>query len=401
MKLLFITARFPYPPVKGDKAISYQRLKYFSQRHDITLLSLADTNVLPEHLAAVKKYCKQIHVVPLNRVESLAKVLVGSLSNTPLQVLYFRSQRLKRKLANLLRENKYDLVHTFMLRMAPYISSHKGFPKIIELIDSMELNMKRRASVEKHFKRWLFGEEARRLSFYEKTMVKKFDWAIVVSKIDKELIGQDNIAVSPLGVDTETFYPLRGTQKDRHLIIFSGNMGYSPNEKAVLYFTDEIFPLIQKRILKTKFWIVGGGATDVVKQLEKKNEAIRVLGFVDSMSDYINKAAVSVSPIQSGSGMQFKILEALACGVPVVATSLAKGNIELNESDGLIVSDDPVVFADRTVEIMTSSDLQMRIRAKSPQAIKMRYSWGRSNLIVENIYSQLLNKKDGYKCQKL
>ena len=255
--------------------------------------------------------------------------------------------------------------------------------------------------MENSFKRWLFSEEARRLSLYEKTMVRKFDQAVVVSQIDKELIGQDNIAVSPLGVDTETFYPLRSTQKDRYLIIFGGNMGYFPNEKAVLYFADELLPLVQERIPKAKFWIVGGGATGAVKQLEKKNEATRVLGFVDSMPDYINKATVSVCPMQSGSGMQFKVLEALACGVPVVATSLAKGNIELNESDGLFVADDPAVFADRIVEIMKSSDLQMRARTKAPQAIKTRYSWERSNLIVENIYSKLVSNKDGHKCEKL
>lgn len=394
MKILFVTARFPYPPIKGDKIISYQRLKYFSRKHEITLLSLADTNVLPKHLAAVKRYCKQIHIIPLCRAESIAHILLGCLSDTPLQVLFYKSQRFKLKLENLLKENKYDLVHTFMLRMAPYIASHKEFPKIIELIDSMELNMRKRVSLEKNFKRWLFGEEARRLSFYEKSTVEKFDYAIVVSEIDKKVIKADNIVVSPNGVDSETFYPMTSSKKEEHLIIFTGNMGYFPNEQAVLYFVNYIFPLIQNKHPNAKFWVVGCNPPRRIKKLEKVSNAIRVLGYVDSVADYINKATVSVCPMNSGSGMQNKILEALACGVPVVATSLAKGDIKLNENDGIFVSDTATSFADTVIDIMANTNLQNTIEKKAPQIIQKRYSWERSNFIVENIYSKLANVKE-------
>jgi glycosyltransferase involved in cell wall biosynthesis len=298
------------------------------------------------------------------------------------------------RLGNLLREGQYDLVHTFMLRMAPYISDYKGFPKIIELIDSMELNMKRRASLEKNPKKWIFNLESRKLSVYEKIMVKKFDCAIVVSQLDKKLIGQDNIVVNPLGVDTEIFHPMKSVKKYPYLIIFSGNMGYFPNEKAVLYFVNDIFPQVQEKIPKAKFQVAGGGASHIIKQLEKKNRAIKILGFVDSMSYYINRASVSVGPMTAGSGMQFKILEALACGVPVVATSLAQGDIELNEGDGLFIADDPAVFADRVVRIIEDKRLQNVIAKTGPQAIReKKYSWERSNLVVENIYSGLTNLK--------
>jgi len=207
--------------------------------------------------------------------------------------------------------------------------------------------------------------------------------------VDSKQVGSDNIVVSPLGVDDETFYPIRTIAKDPNLIIFSGNMGYFPNQMAVLYFVQSIFPLIRKRKQDAEFWIVGGRASDTIKDLEKSNKAIRVLGFVDSMAEYINRASVSVSPMIAGSGMQFKILEALACGVPVVATSLAKGDIRLNEDDGLFVSDDATSFAETVVGIMEEKGLQDFVEEKAPQAIKENYSWERSNRMVENIYSKL------------
>jgi polysaccharide biosynthesis protein PslH len=391
MKLLYITARFPYPPVKGDKLIPYQRLKYFSREHEITLLSFADTRIDQQHISVMRQYCKHIHIVKLNKIESYANILAKGLSNTPLQVLYFRSHGFKRKLENLLSEDKYDMVHTFMLRMGPYMAAYENCPKIIELIDSMELNMKRRASLEKNVKKWIFNLESRRVACYEKMIVKNFDDAIVVSQIDKETIRQDNIVVSPVGVDAETFYPQSDCRKLHDLIVFTGNMGYFPNQQAVLYFANEIFPLIQQRRAGAKFWVVGSNPPKKIKMLERANRAIRVLGFVESIADYINKAAVSVCPANSGSGIQNKILEALACGVPVVATPLAKGDIKLDENDGLFVSDSPASFADKVIEIITNTHLQNTIKKRAPQAIQNNYSWERSNLTVQNVYSKLLN----------
>jgi sugar transferase (PEP-CTERM/EpsH1 system associated) len=392
MKLLFITARFPYPPVKGDKVIPYQRMKYFSQKHEITLLSLADTKIDQQHISIIRQYCKHIHLVPLRKIESFANILVKGLSDIPLQVLYFKSLGFKRKLENLLSENKYDLVHIFTLRMAPYVSAYKGCPKIIELIDSMELNMKRRASLEKNIKKWVFNLESRRLAVYEKMIIKNFDNAVVVSQIDKDMIKQDSIVVSPNGVDTETFHPISDDQKNPDLIIFTGNMGYFPNQQAVLCFANEIFPLIQQKRAGAKFWIVGCSPPKKIKMLERTNGAIKVLGFVGSITDYINKATVSVCPANSGSGIQNKILEALACGVPVVVTSLAKGDIRLDENDGIFVSDTADSFADKVIEIMTNTHLQNVIKKRAPLAVQKNYSWEKSNITVENIYSKLLNQ---------
>jgi polysaccharide biosynthesis protein PslH len=114
-----------------------------------------------------------------------------------------------------------------------------------------------------------------------------------------------------------------------------------------------------------------------------------VVGFVGSIADYINKAAVSVCPANSGSGIQNKILEALACGVPVVATSLAKGDIRLDENDGIFVSDTADSFADKVIEIMTDIHLQNAIKKRAPLAVQKNYSWEKSNITVENIYFKI------------
>ncbi|MBT9175394.1 MAG: Phosphatidyl-myo-inositol mannosyltransferase [candidate division WS2 bacterium] len=390
MKILFVTARFPYPLVKGDKIIPYYRLKHFSRKHEITLLSFSDKDEDINYLKEVSQFCKEVHLVPLKKKEVFLNLITCGLSNTPLQVLYYQSKAFKSKIETLLKDNKYDLIHVFMLRTAHYVSEYNDCPKIIEFIDSMELNMKRRASLERGIKKIVFQEETRRVAAYEKEIAMKFDFVIVVSDIDKKTIGSSNIHVVPLGVDTDFLTPQMNSNKDENLIVFTGNMGYFPNERAVLYFRNEIFPLIRKRHPNVEFWVIGGGVSNRVKRLE--NDSIKVLGFVNSMAEYINRASVSVAPMQSGSGMQSKILEALACGVPVVATTVAKGDIKLNEEEGLFVADEPNIFAERVVKILIDKNLQRSIAQKAPQAIKDKYSWETSNSGIEKIYSELINE---------
>jgi len=176
--------------------------------------------------------------------------------------------------------------------------------------------------------------------------------------------------------------------------IFTGNMRYFPNERAVLHFARDIFPLIQEVLPDAKFRVIGAGPSQRVKRLENENKAIRVLGFVNSMSDHINLASVSVCPMLVGSGMQFKILEALACGIPVVATSVAKGDIQVYEGDGLFIADEPAAFADRVVGIIEDENLRTNIADKAPKAVERRYSWRRSNSAIDRIYSELSPRRD-------
>ena len=389
MKILFVTARFPYPPLEGDKIIAYQRLKYLSEKHEITLLSFSDECVDNEYVAQVVKYCKEICLVTLRKSQAYSNLMLHGLGRTPWQVLYYKSKYFRTKADELLAENRYDLIHTFMLRVAPYVCGYERCAKIVELIDSMELNMLRRASSERGIKRMIFAEEARRLSRYEANVAKQFDRAVVVSGIDAKTIGTGNVVVNPLGVDLDEFCPRFSEDKDPSMVVFTGNMRYFPNETAVLHFARDIFPLIQEALPDARFRVIGTGPSHRVKRLENENKAIRVLGFVNSMSDHINRASVSVCPMLAGSGMQFKILEALACGIPVVATSVAKGDIQVDEDDGLFIADEPAAFADRVVGIIEDENLRTSIADRAPKAVERRYSWRRSNSAIDSIYSEL------------
>jgi polysaccharide biosynthesis protein PslH len=391
MKILFITARFPFPPIKGDKVVAYNRLKYFSRKHDITLLTFADASDM-QYVHEVSKYCREIQCVPFSRLNALTRIFLQAYKNVPMQVLYYQSREFRRTLDTLLKCNTYELIHVFLLRMAPYVSSLTGCPKILELIDSMELNMERRAHLERGIKKWIFSEEAKRLSAYERWMTGSYDYSVVVSELDRRTINGARMEVVPNGVNTDEFYPAGAQNKAEDVVIFTGNMSYFPNATAVMYFAETIFPKIQEQRPSVRFRIVGGGASPKVRNLAKNNNAISVLGFVDSMADHINRAKVSVCPLIAGSpGMKLKILESLACGVPVVATSIGKGDSELGEEDGLYMADDPDEFAEKVLHILSNgNNVQNVIAQKISNAVKNKFSWESSNLKIEKMYSELV-----------
>jgi glycosyltransferase involved in cell wall biosynthesis len=313
--------------------------------------------------------------------------LRGPFSSLPLQALYYRSNGFKKRIDELLAENSFDLIHAYMLRVAPYLSD-VAVPKILELIDSMQLNLERRVAMESIPKRWLFQEELRRIVHYEREIGGYFDQMIVVSEKDRMLIPSQKVTVIPLGVDTDLFKPNRKGYKEP-VIVFSGNMGYTPNINAARWFVGECFPFIQKEIPTVSLIIAGANPSKEVCDLAHCN-GITVTGFSKSMPEILAQASVAIAPMQSGSGMQFKILEAMACGLPVVTTTLGLGDIKAGPGEEICVADAAEEFAETVVMLLKSPKMADRIGRNAREFVMHHHCWGNNASKVEEIYSELL-----------
>ena len=390
MKILFVTSRFPYPPLRGDQAIPYHRLRLLSKSHSITLLSFYEHESELSGLAQLQPFCEKIYTVRLPFWRSLLNVaLNGAFSPLPLQVLYYRSAGFERLINKLVSENTFDLVHTYLLRMAPYVTSGSA-PKVLELIDSMQLNWMRRVESEKFPKRWFFREELRRVVSYERGIGDRFDQLLVVSEKDRSLVPASNIDVVPLGVDTETFKP-GVTDPKANSIVFSGNMGYSPNVKAAVWFAEKCLPAIQEAVPNATFTIIGTNPTREILALSQR-KGIIVAGFVKSMPEVLASASVAVAPMLSGSGMQFKILEAMSCGLPVVTTTLGLGDIKAERGKEILVADDVEEFVEAVVKALASPEMASKLGGQARRFVIDRHSWESVVAKVETIYSRVLKQ---------
>ena len=386
MKILFIAPRFPYPLHKGDQLTVFRRLIEVSKHHEITLLSFSDSDSL-EGVDKIKPYCTGgVYTIPYHGYLSfLVAGLRGLVSSLPFQVLLFQSGKFRHVLQKILAEQKFDLVHIFLLRMASYRNLVKDVPCVIDLVDSMSLNIERRMVFEKGIKRVIFGKELCRLIPYEKMLGRQFSQMILTAEKDKEYFGTDNITLIPSTVSVREFYPLWEKHCAKR-IAFSGNLSYAPNIHAVLWFIEKVYPILVCRDIDFELVIIGKNpAADILRAVEGK-ERICLTGYVESMNEALNSVGIAVAPMQSGSGMQGKILEAMACGLPVITTCVGKGSIGAGTAHGLYMADTPECFAEIIIDLLKDGETIKQAGRCARRFIEENHDTEGTLNILEEIY---------------
>jgi glycosyltransferase involved in cell wall biosynthesis len=307
-----------------------------------------------------------------------------------LQVYYWFVPQMQRTIDRLLDQHSYDLIHAQLFRMGQYVPHVQGVPKMLDLCDSLGLNLSRRAALDRYLIRTLVKLEAKRVRRYEVEIMNSFDWGTVAAPIDRDyLLQQDatlKMSVVPMGVDLEYFQP---TSTDyRPHILFTGTMNYFPNWDAALYFHTEIFPLVQEAYPETVFYVVGNAPPNRIRKLVN-HENVVVTGYVPETRPYFDDAAVFVSPMRAGSGLQVKNLEAMAMGVPVVTSSLGALGLDASVGENLLVGDTPEAFAKHIIDLIESPDYRQAVGTAGRRLVEEKYSWDVLVQRLEGVYSQI------------
>lgn len=377
--------RFPYPPIQGDRVRGYHLLRLLSRRHSITLVTPVAGPVDNQAQQIVPQLCERWVPVRVLQWQALAHLIRFPLCALPLQTLYFCPPVIQKQIRALLQEKPFDLIHVQLARMAPVANGLEGVPKMLDFIDALSLNMRRRSLQEQWPMRWLFHLEAQRMARYERELVSSFDQQVVSSPLDKEAIGPyESLHIIPNGVNLKEF-PFKEDERENNLIVFTGRIGYFPNADAAVYFATQVFPLVLRQVPSTRFLIVGADPPRRVRQLTRF-PGIEVTGYVSRIQDYLARATVAVAPMRAGSGMQLKVLEAMASGTPVVATPYALGGIEAQDSEHLLVAQDGEALAGQVVQLLKDRGLARRLARTARRLVEERYTWERSVDALEEVY---------------
>jgi len=271
------------------------------------------------------------------------------------------------------------------------VLTNAKIPTVVDFIDAFSINMRRRAAKEPIPVKWLFELEARRMSAYEREIVYKSNYQIVSSKVDMASIGNfETLCVIPNGVNVHD-YPYIEDNREEHMIVFTGHMSYFPNTDAAVYFATEIFPIIRSHVPNALFFIVGADPPPRVQRLARI-PGICVTGRVPRIQDYLMRATVAVAPMRSGSGILNKILEAMASGAPVVATSYAIGGLEAIEGEHLLVADDTREIAEHVINLFLDPKLRRYLARNARRLVEEKYTWERAVTMLEEVYQLAIRR---------
>lgn len=387
MKILFLTPRPPFPPIKGDQIRPYHFIKELSRNHAIDLCTFYENRKELEGLKEMRKYCGRVEAVQLTPIQSYCNILRTFINFKPLQINYYYSGKMKRVVKNLLQGEKYDVIHIELERMMPYAQLGNGQKVVLDEIDALSLNMQRRASTERDLlKKVIFYFEYSLIKRFEQKSQRLWDACMITSQIDKDALHNEEIRVIPNGVDTAYFNPQK-TEKDIDLI-FTGNMGYFPNIDSAIYLCQEIMPKVREKYPNVKLYIVGANPGRKIQSLAKHNQVI-VTGFVEDIRQYLNRSKLFVAPLRSGSGIQNKILEAMACELPVVTTSYGNAGIRAEEEKQVIVRDTPDELSQAITNLLEDKNQRNKLGEAARELAEKEFSWSSRAQSIEKIYQNL------------
>ena len=373
MKLLVICCRIPALECKGDQSIAFSRLKFLkNNNYDIKVICYGNllNSVDITHKSELEKIGVSVHFIRWSPITALINLIFAALIDTkiPFQCALYKSKKFSKKILEVLKAWEPDAIYAVLVRIAENIPSGYQGSLYVELIDSMALNFSRKTKSYAGLPRLFMENETRRVKKYEKNIADISSAAFVVSNIDASTINSQKILTIPLGVNSKK---IRAPEIIREpIIIFSGNMSYEPNVKSIQWFANNCWDMVQRNFPMGKLLIVGSNPTASVKKLAENNESIIVKGYVESVSKEISKATVAIAPMQLGSGMQFKILEAMACGVPVVTTPMGLGDIAAKKNEAILVAEDPTEFSRHVINLIGDSTLNFKIGAAGYQYVK-------------------------------
>lgn len=389
MKILFIASRFPSPAVKGDQARVLNFLKHLSKNNEIYFVCTTETTPSKKDREVVKSLVKELHTVSFNKKERYLNLLFSLVTLIPFQVMFFKSTQAQKLIKEIATDRKIDVVFCQMIRTAPYVSN-LDFPKVIDYQDAYSLNMMRRFKSETGIVKWVSFVEWRLMKLYEKRMLPKFNVVTVVSENDKKVIGEDaKIRILPIGVD-----PWSGEgQRVENRLIFTGNLRYFPNRDAITWFTRDVFPIIRKSIKNVSLHIVGATPPRDVLSLSRFNE-VEVFGNVPDIRKHLSTASLAVVPMRSGSGTQFKVIEALSVGTPVVVSKTAMNGLDFLSMSSVVVSDTaPLTFAKKVIKLLKNKEKMNSLATSGQTEVNKYYSWTKIGQKLESLLEEAVKNK--------
>jgi sugar transferase (PEP-CTERM/EpsH1 system associated) len=384
MKILVLTSRIPWPLEKGDKLRLYYQIRELSRRHEIVLCCLSESGINEEARQALNPFCSRIEILRLGHFRRWLNVALGVLSRRPFQVLYFYQRSALRHIRTVIAEERPQHIYCQLIRCAEYVKDIVEIPKTIDFMDALSSGMRRRAAASGFLSRWVFLEEAERLERYEQIIYEYFDHHTIISHQDRALLKhprRDQIQVIRNGIDSSFFASVVSSYSFQ--LLFSGNMSYPPNVEAAKRLVKNILPELQNYFPEMNVMLAGANPARAVMNLQSDN--VMVTGWMEDIRIAYASAKVFVAPMITGSGMQNKLLEAMAAGLPCVTTPIAASALQAQHGVNILVCDCDEEFVIAIQKLIEDDVYYHRIASAAKNFVEQNFRWENSVKELESL----------------
>lgn len=402
MKILFIV---PYVP-NLIRVRPYNLIRHLAERgNEVTVLTLQAAAEETEDVENLKKLGPQVIVYDLPRWRSLWNCLRVLPSPRPLQSVYCWQPDMAQGLMALVNQSNgqapFDVIHVEHLRGVQYALRLKEIgsqiPVVWDSVDCISYLFEQAVAQSKSgLGRLMTRMDLNRTRRFERDVVDLFEQTLVTSPADRDAflrLRPSTAAIPPItvlanGVDLNTFKPNPEVVRDKATITVTGKMSYHANISMVLLLAREIMPLVWAQRPDAQLKIVGKDPSAAIQKLAELPQ-VTVTGTVPAIEPYLQQASLSVAPVPYGAGIQNKVLEAMACGTPVIITSKAAAAIAAQPDQDLVLADEPSDFAAKIIDLLNHPDKRRTLGDNGRVYVQTHHDWQEIASNLEKIYKSL------------
>ena len=394
MRILFITPYVPSP----IRVRPFNLIKSLSIMHEISLVSLLVEDYEQAMVKEVEHYCVSVDLVPLPKWQAYANCLLALPTLTPLRVAYYRSPSFVQSIKEVIRRQNIDIVHGELIKVVPALKAvlaDENIPILYDSVDCISWFLQQEfETIRNPLKKVFVYSELQKMRRYEQRALLDFDQLVITASSDRDKLGEltgqaQSIQVVSNGVDID-YFTLWNGHREADSLVFCAKLDYSPNAQAILHFCEQTLPLIWRYRPQVRLTIVGNNPPPSVRALAA-DERITVTGYVTDTRQYLGAASVIIAPLLVVAGMQNKVLEALAMGMPTVTTPRCSGTLGTQDGVHLLEAEEPQAFAKAIMKLLDDPQLAQQLGEAGRQFVAEHYTWASAANMLNRLYNSVAN----------
>jgi sugar transferase (PEP-CTERM/EpsH1 system associated) len=392
MKILFLSQRVPYPPNRGDKITTWRLIERMGREHDVHVVAFAHDQTDEDAAAQLREKGYPTTTFRLNPRWDRVRSLPLLLTKKPLTLGVYGSRALQAEVdRRIASPASVDLAYAYSSSMGAFMLPHSGTRRVMHFAE-LDSDKWRQYSERMHPPmRWVYRREWRTLERFERRVAQAVDENVFCTPLEEKIFNERipgaPSAVVRNGVDLAGYDPAPEQAEPGHLV-FVGVMDYYPNVEGCVWFVDEILPRVRQAVPEARLTIVGSHPTPEILALGER-PGIEVTGFVDDPRDYLRRAQVSVAPLRIARGIQNKVLEAMAMGLPVVGTTSATQGVGAEPGSDYLVADDVEGQVAAICGLLRDPEGTRELGTRARRFVEQRYDWEACLQPLDDILNRL------------